>query len=76
MVKNTLANAGEIRDTGSIPGLERFPGRGHGNPLQYSCLENCVDIGSWWATAHEVTKSRTQRNLACMHTSEILSHDI
>ena len=40
VVKNPPANAGEIRDTGLIPGLERSPGGGHGNPLQYSCLEN------------------------------------
>ena len=42
MVKNTFANAGDIRDMGSIPGLERYPGGGHGNPLQYSCLENHI----------------------------------
>ena len=46
VVKNTVANAGDIRDTGSIPELERFPGRGHGNPLQYFCLENHVDRGA------------------------------
>ena len=47
MVKNPLANAGDIRDTGSIPGLGRSPGVGHGNALQYSCLENPMDRGGW-----------------------------
>ena len=50
VVKNPPANAGDIRDTDSTPGLGRSPGGGHGNPLQYSCLENPVDIGAWWAT--------------------------
>jgi len=45
---------------GVIPGLERSPGGGHGNPLQYSCLENPMDGGAWWATVHGVTKSCTQ----------------
>ena len=49
-VKNLPAMAGDIRDVGSIPGLERFPGGGHGNPLQYSRLENSLDGGAWWAT--------------------------
>ena len=53
------ANAGDARDVGSIPGLERSPREGHGNPLQYSCLENPMDRGAWWATAREVTKSQT-----------------
>ena len=46
-------------DLGSIPGLGRAPGEGHGNPLQYSCLENSMDRGAWRATVHEVTESRT-----------------
>ena len=55
------SNAGDnTGDEGSIPGSGRFPGRGHGNPLQYSCLENPMDRGNWWATVHRVTKSRTQ----------------
>ena len=49
VVKNPPANAGDRRDVGSIPGLGRSPGVGHGNPLQYSCLENRVDRGAWWA---------------------------
>ena len=59
VVKNLPANAGDIRDAGLIPGLERSPGGGHGNPLQYSCLENPTDRGTWWATVHGVIKSQT-----------------
>ena len=47
------------KDAGLIPELGRFTGVGNGNPLQYSCLENSMDRGAWWATVHEVTKSRT-----------------
>ena len=57
VVKNLPANAGDIRDVGSIPGLGRFPGGGHGNPPQYSCLENPIDREAWWATVHRVEKS-------------------
>ena len=57
MVKNLPANAGDIRDPGSIPGLGRSPGGGHGNPLQYSCLENPMDRGAWQATVCRVTES-------------------
>ena len=57
MVKNPPANAGDVGDTGSIPGSGRSPGGGHGNPLQYSCLENSMDRGDWQATVHGVTKS-------------------
>ena len=60
MVKNLPANAGDPRDTGSIPGLGRSPGGGNGNPLQYSCMENPMDRRGWQAIVHEVTKSRTQ----------------
>ena len=59
VVKNPPANAGFVRDKGSIPGSGRSPGGGHGNPLQYSLLENLVDRGAWRATAHRITKSRT-----------------
>ena len=55
MVKNPLANAGDIRDVVSIPGSGRCPGGGHGNPLQYSCPENPMDRGAWRATDHGVT---------------------
>ena len=51
------ANAGDIRDTGLIPGSGRSPGQGNGNPLQYSCLENSKDRGTWRAIAHGVTES-------------------
>ena len=56
-VKNRPANAGDIRDSGSIPRLGRSPGGGHGNPLQYSCLENPMDRGAWQATVHRVADS-------------------
>ena len=56
MVKNPPANAG---DMGSIPDPERSPGEGNGNPLQYSCLEKCLDGGAWCATVHEVANSWT-----------------
>ena len=55
--KESASSAGE---PGSIAGLGRSPGEGNGNPLQYSCLENLIDRGAWWATIHGVTKSRTQ----------------
>ena len=57
VVKNLPANAGDIRDAGSIPGLGRSPGGGQGNPFQYSCLKNPMDRGAWRATVHSVAKS-------------------
>ena len=57
VVKNLTGNAGGARDTGSIPGSGRSSGEGNGNPLQYSCLENPMDRGTWWATVHRVTES-------------------
>ena len=59
MVKNPPANAGDMRDVGSVPEWGRSPGGGDGNPLQYSCLENSMDRGASRATVHGVTKSRT-----------------
>ena len=59
VVKNSPANAGDIRDMGSIPGSRRYPGVGNGNPLQYSCLEDSMNRGAWWATVHGVSKSQT-----------------
>ena len=56
VVKNLPANAGDIRDTGLIPGLGRAPRGGHSDPLQYSCLENTMDRGAWRATVHGVHK--------------------
>ena len=61
MVKNPPANAGDIRDLGLIPGLGRSPGGGNGDPLQYSCMDNLVDIEAWQAMAHRVTKSPKSR---------------
>ena len=55
--KASFCNAGDL---GSIPGSGRSPGEGNGNPLQYSCLENPMDVGAWWATVHGVVKSRTR----------------
>ena len=63
VVKNPPANAGDIRDAGLIPVWGRSPGGGHGNPLQYSCLENPMDRGAWWATVHRVAKNWSWRRL-------------
>ena len=57
--KNLPDNAGDIRGVGLIPGSGRSPGGEHGNPLQYSCLENPMDRGAWWAMVHGVTESDT-----------------
>ena len=57
VVKNMPANAGDIRDAGSIPGSGRTPGGGHDNPLPYSCLENPMDRGAWQSTVDRVAKS-------------------
>ena len=59
VVKNPPANEGDIRDSGWISGLGESPGGGHGNPLQYSCLENPMDRGTWWTMLHMITKSET-----------------
>jgi len=58
MVRDLSANAENIRERGSVPRSGRFPGGGHGNPLQYSCLENPMDRGACWATVHRVAKSQ------------------
>ena len=60
VVKSPTASAGDEREVGSIPGLGRSPGGGHGNPLQYSCLGNPMDRGAWRATVHRVAKSWTR----------------
>jgi len=60
VVKNLLDNAEDIRDIGSMPGSGRSPAGGHGNPLQYTCLENPMDRGACWAAVHRVTKSQTR----------------
>ena len=59
MVKKLPTNAGNARDMGSIPGSGRFPGRGHGNPLQYAYLENPMDRGAWKTTVHRIAESDT-----------------
>ena len=63
MVKNPSANIGDARDAGLIPGSGKSPGGGHGNPLQYSCLENPMAGGAWQATVHGVGKSQTWTRL-------------
>ena len=58
VVKNMSANAGDVKDVSLVPGLGRSPGGRRGNPLQYSCLENSMDRGAWWATVHGVQRVR------------------
>ena len=71
VVKNPPANAGDKRDAGLIPESERFPEGGQDNPFQYSCLENLMDRGAWWAIVHGVTKNQTRlSDLACTHMCE------
>jgi len=82
-VKTSACNA---RDLGSIPGLGRSPAEGNGNPLQYSCLENPMDGGAWWAAVHGVAKSQTRlsnftftfheldENFLVWHVSDPLCH--
>ena len=67
MVKNLPAGEGDIRDMGSIPGSERSPGGGNGNPFKYSCLENALDRGAWQSTVHRVAKSQTLLKWLSMH---------
>ena len=63
MVKNPPANAEDSGNKGSIPGSERCPEGGNGNPFQYSCLENSTGRGAWWAATHGVAKSWTQLSM-------------
>ena len=70
--KASACNAGDL---GSIPGWGRSPAEGNGNPLQYSCLENCMDRGAWWVTVHGVTKNRTRlsdKTCTCIEESRVL----
>ena len=62
MVKNPPANPEESGDKGTIPGLGRSPGGGNGNPLQYKCLENSMDRGTWRVAVHGITELDTQHN--------------
>ena len=68
VVKNLPAYSGDIRDVGLVPGWERSAGGEHGNPLQFTCLENPTDRGAWWAIVHTVTKSGTWLKHLSMHT--------
>ena len=68
VAKNLLANAGDIGDAGLIAGSGRSLGARHGNPLQYSCLENPMDRETWWATVHGVAKSQTLLKRLSTHT--------
>ena len=63
VVKNPPANEGDIRDAGSVPESGRPSGRGHGNPLQYPCLENPMDRGAWWVALDSVTKNAAAKSL-------------
>ena len=74
MLKNPPANAGDVRDMGSIPGWGRSLGGGHGSPLRYSYLEIPMDRGAWQATVPSITKSRTQLKQLSMHA--FLAHII
>ena len=67
-VKNLLAGAGDVREADSIPGSGRSPGGGNGNPLQYSCRDNPLDRGAWWAIVHRVLKELDMTE----HTSWII----
>ena len=72
MVKNLPASSGNVRDVGLIPVLGRSPGGGHGNPLQYSCLENPMDRGAWQATVHKVAESQTRLERFSMISKPIM----
>ena len=72
VVKDPSANAGDIKDLGSIAGSGRSSGGGHGNPLQYSCLENPMDRGAWRAAVDGVTKSQTKLKRLGMYTRTCL----
>ena len=74
VVKNLPANAGDTGDLGLIPGLGRSPGKGNGTPFQYSCLENPMNRGAWWATVFGVAKSWTRLStLTHTHKPSVLS---
>ena len=66
--KESACNAGDTGDSGSIPGSGRAPGGGNGNPFQYSCLENPMDRGAWWAAVHGVAKSQIRLKQLSTHT--------
>ena len=74
MVKNSPANAEDVRDRGLIPGSGRSSREGNGYPLQYSCLENHMDRGAWRALVHRVAKSQTRLKRPGTHTQEAPGH--
>ena len=73
VVKNLAASAGYVRDMSLVPGSERAPGGGHGNPLQCSCLEKPMNTGAWRATVHSVAKSWTRLKQVSIYTHTCLS---
>ena len=80
-MKNLNANAGDIRDSGSIPESKRSPGGGHGNVLQYSCLENPMDRGAWQAKVHrvaqmDVTEATYHAHIIYMQTNQFRVHTL
>ena len=74
--KEPTCSAGDTRDSALIPGLGRFPGGGNGNPLRYSCLQNLMDRGAWWAIVHRVAKSWTQLKRLSMHACKGLEESV
>ena len=74
VVKSLSASAGDLRNTDLIPGSGRSPGGEHGNPIQYSCLENPMDRGAWWATVHGVAKNQIQPNFLSTEALTYLCH--
>ena len=74
MIKNPPANTEATGDAGSLPGLERSPGGGHGNPLQYSCLENPMVRGAWRASVHGVAKNQTQPSTTTTDRGDSVLH--
>ena len=76
VVKNPTATTGDIRYMISIPGLGRSPGEGHGNPPQYSCLENPMDRGPWGVAGHRMAKSQMQLKWLSTHARTHLGHNI
>ena len=73
VVKKLPVNDGDNRDAGLIPGWGRSPGGGHSYPRQYSCLENFINRGSWWAIVQEVTKSQTLLKRLSLHVFKEIS---
>ena len=72
VIKNPPANTRDARDKSSVPGSGRSPGVGNDIPLQYSCLENSIGRGAWWATVHGATKSQTQILLPSLFLPQLL----